>query len=134
EVKNHQFDILIINPEILMPSSEAVALLEDMKFALLILHIVFDEGHYISEWGKFRKDYTCLGGLHSMIQSAKNIPFYVASATLPKSIIKEMSMVLQLQKEHTKYIFSLNDCPEVSLLGQLLVYPANGYKDLEFLL
>ncbi|KAF9491385.1 hypothetical protein BDN71DRAFT_1398476 [Pleurotus eryngii] len=60
-VKNHHFDVLIINPKILMSSSEAVALLEDMKFTLLILHIVFNKGHCISEWGKFRKDYTHLG-------------------------------------------------------------------------
>ncbi|KAF4563156.1 hypothetical protein EYR40_007131 [Pleurotus pulmonarius] len=134
EIKNHRFDVLIINPEILMSSSEAAALLEDTKFASSILHIVFDEGHCISEWGKFRKDYTRLGGLRSTIRSAENIPFYVASATLPKSIIKEISTVLRLRKEHTEYILLSNDRPEVSLLVQPLVYPANGYKDLEFLL
>ncbi|KAF7421188.1 hypothetical protein PC9H_011708 [Pleurotus ostreatus] len=134
DVKNHRFDVLIINPEILMSSSEATALLEDEKFASSILHIVFDEGHCISEWGKFRKDYTRLGALRHTIQSIERIPLYVASATLPESILVSIANTLQLRDERTRYILQSNDRPEVALLVRMLVYPANGYKDLEFLL
>ncbi|KAF9496758.1 hypothetical protein BDN71DRAFT_1388725 [Pleurotus eryngii] len=133
-IKDQHYDVLITNPEILMGNKHVASLLANTKFASLILQVVFDEGHCISEWGKFRKCYTQLGILCNTIWSAKNIPFYVASATLPKSVLHEISQVLQLWKSSTKYILQSNDWPEVSLLVQPLVYPANSFKDLQFLL
>ncbi|KAF4579691.1 hypothetical protein EYR40_000127 [Pleurotus pulmonarius] len=134
EVKDRHYDVLITNPEILMGNEHVASLLADTKFASSILQVVFDEGHCISEWGKFRKGYTQLGILRNTIRSAENIPFYVASATLPKSVLHEISQVLRLRESSTEYILQSNDRPEVSLLVQPLVYPANSFKDLEFLL
>ncbi|KAF7431085.1 hypothetical protein PC9H_006803 [Pleurotus ostreatus] len=134
DIKTHHFDVVIINPEILMGSDEATVLLEDPKFASLILHIVFDEGHCISEWGRFRKDYSRLGALRHTIRSVEKIPFYVASATLPKSILADIASILRLRDDETRYILQSNDRPEVALLVRPLVYAANSYRDLEFLL
>ncbi|KAF9489805.1 hypothetical protein BDN71DRAFT_1401089, partial [Pleurotus eryngii] len=73
--------VLIINPEILMGSENASLVLLDTKFMSTILQVVFNKEHCISEWGKFRRDYTQLGILHYTIQSVEKIPFYVALAT-----------------------------------------------------
>jgi superfamily II DNA helicase RecQ len=41
-----------------------------------ILYFTFDEGHYVSQWNKFRKEYQHLGDLRYLIP--ETIPFYVA--------------------------------------------------------
>ncbi|KAF9501275.1 hypothetical protein BDN71DRAFT_1556789 [Pleurotus eryngii] len=91
EVKDQHYNVLIMNPKILMGNKHVVSLLANTKFVSSILQVVFDEGHCISEWGKFRKGYTQLDILCSTIWSAENIPFYVASATLLTLVLHEIS-------------------------------------------
>lgn len=117
-----------------MGSEGAKTLLANPKFASTILSVVFDEGHCISQWGKFRKDYTQLGMLRHTIQATHKIPFLVASATLPKTTISEISDVLRLRDSQTEYLLHSNDRLEVAQMVRTLVYPANSFKDLGFLL
>ncbi|KAF9498371.1 P-loop containing nucleoside triphosphate hydrolase protein [Pleurotus eryngii] len=132
EVEQGHYQVVIINPELLLGSAEAKALWRNSHFTAWILNIIFDEGHCISQWGKFRKEYSQLGSLRYLIPAA--IPFYVASATLPKSVLIDIANVLRLRPEQTEYIMRSNEQPEIALSVRSFVYPANTFKDLLFLL
>ena len=56
-----------------------------------------DEAHCINIWGgSFRPDYSELGILRGRIP--KNVPFLLASATLPEHILDDIRLKLQLPK------------------------------------
>jgi len=59
-----------------MESEEVEKLWKKPKFTSRILNFIFDKGHCISEWGKFRKKYLYVGSLCYLIPDT--IPFYVA--------------------------------------------------------
>lgn len=101
-------------------------------FTKKILNFIFDEGHCISQWGSFRKEYTNIGALRYLIP--ESIPFYVPSATLPPAVLLDIAEVLRLRKEKTEYIICSNDRPEIHLAVRGLAFPANSFKDLAFLI
>ncbi|KAF9495708.1 P-loop containing nucleoside triphosphate hydrolase protein [Pleurotus eryngii] len=109
EVEQGHYQVVIINPELLLGSAEVKALWRNSHFTAWILNIIFDEGH-------------------------SAIPFYVASATLPKSVLIDIANVLRLRPEQTEYIMRSNERPEIALSVRSFVYPANTFKDLLFLL
>ncbi|KAF8988677.1 P-loop containing nucleoside triphosphate hydrolase protein [Cyathus striatus] len=62
-----------------------------------LLNIIIDEGHCISQWASFRKQYLNLGALCYRIPT--HIPFYVPSATLPKAILKDVDLSFLIPKD-----------------------------------
>lgn len=124
--------MVVINPEILMLSEEIDKLWKKPKVTSRILNFIFDEGHCISQWGKFRKEYLHLGSLRYLIP--ETIPFYVASATLPSLVLLDVIDILRLRPDKTELILRSNDRPEIQLVIRGLRYPANSFKDLAFLI
>jgi superfamily II DNA helicase RecQ len=102
------------------------------KFTSKILNLIFDEGHCVSQWGTFHKEYLHLGSLQYLIP--ETILFYVASATLPTPVLLDVINILQLRPNMTEHIIRSNDHPEIYLIIQGLKFPANSFKDLAFLI
>jgi superfamily II DNA helicase RecQ len=132
EIEEGKYRVVVINPELLMSSEEVEKLWEKPKFTSRILNFIFDEGHCISQWGKFRKEYLHVGSLRYLIPDA--IPFYVASATLPASVLLDVVDILRLRSENIEHIIRSNDRPDIHLMVRGLVFPANSFKDLTFLI
>ena len=122
--------MVIINPELLM-GNEVTTLLTKPKVKKRILYFTFDEGHCISQWGKFRKEYLLMGDLRYLI--SENIPFYIASATLPPAVLHDVIDILRLRPGKTEQILCSNDRPDIHLMVRGLTFPANSFKDLAFL-
>jgi superfamily II DNA helicase RecQ len=97
-----------------------------------ILYFTFDEGHCVSQWSKFRKEYKHLGDLRYLIP--ETIPFYVASATLPPALLLNVVEILRLRPDKTEHIIRSNDRPDIRLMVRGLIFPASSFKDLEFLI
>lgn len=97
-----------------------------------ILNFIFDEGHCISQWGKFRKEYLQVGDLRYLIPD--KIPFYVASATLPPPVLQDVAEILKLRKNKTEHILYSNDRPDIRLMVRSLAFSAKSFNDLAFLI
>jgi len=123
---------MIVNPEILMGSGEVEKLWKTASFTKRILNFIFDEGHCISQWGTFRKEYLNLGQLCYLIP--EHILFYVALATLPLPILLDVVDILKIRLDQAEQILHSNDCPEISLLVRRLTFSAKSFQDLAFLI
>jgi superfamily II DNA helicase RecQ len=123
---------VVINPEILMLSDDIEKLWKKPRVTSRILNIIFDEGHCVSQWSTFPKEYLHLGSLRYLIP--ETIPFYVASATLPPSVLLDVINILRLRPNMTEHIIWSNDRPETYLAVQSLKYPTNSFRDLAFLI
>ena len=132
EIEHRKYNVVTINPEILMGNEHIEDLWKKPKFTNRILSFVFDEAHCISQWGDFRNEYRHVGALRWLIPS--HIPFYVPSATLPSLILKDIQEVLRLRENSTTYIKCSNDRPEIGLAVRQLAHPAKSFKDLDFLI
>ena len=126
--------MVIINPELLMGSDKVTMLLTKPKMKKRILYFTFDEGHCISQWGKFRKEYLLLGDLRYLLVISEDIPFYIASATLPPAVLLDIIDILRLRPGKTETILRSNDRPDIHLMVRGLTFPANSFKDLAFLI
>lgn len=115
-----------------MGSGEVDKLWKKTSFTKKILNFIFDEGHCISQWGTFRKEYLNLGELRYLIP--ERIAFYVASATLPLPILLDVVDILKIRLDQTEQILRSNDCPEISLLVRGLTFLAKSFQDLSFLI
>lgn len=115
-----------------MGNEELEKLWKKPKVTKRILNFIFDEGHCISQWGTFRKEYLHVGALRYLIPEC--IPFYVASATLPSPTLLDIADILKLRKGQTENIMCSNDRPEINLMVRGLAFPANSFRDLDFLI
>lgn len=100
-------------------------------FTSKILHFVFDEGHCISQWGEFRKEYLNIGGLRYLIP--ETIPFYVATATLPAPVLLDITEILRLRSDSTEHVIHSNNRPDVHLIVRGIKFGLDSYSDLAFL-
>ncbi|TFK71826.1 P-loop containing nucleoside triphosphate hydrolase protein, partial [Pluteus cervinus] len=127
-----KYNVVIMSPEILM-SKRMEAMWSKKAVVSRLSYFVFDEGHCVSQWSSFRKEYAQLGTLRALIP--KLVPFYVASATLPPSIFAEVVRLLQLRPApQTKVIAYSNDRPDIFLTVRGLRYPVKSFRDLDFLI
>ena len=65
---------------------------------------------------------------------SEDIPFYIASATLPPAVLLDVIEILCLRPGKTEKILRSNDRPEIRLMVRGLTFPANSFKDLAFLM
>lgn len=115
-----------------MGSGEVEKLWKTASFTKRILNFIFDEGHCISQWGTFRKEYLNLGQLCYLI--LERIPFYVALTTLPLPILLDVVDILKIRLDQAEQILRSNDRPEISLLVRGLTFSAKSFQDLAFLI
>ncbi len=101
-------------------------------FRSRILSIIWDEGHCVSAWSKFRKDYKEAGKLR--LSLGRHIPFYAASATFPNEVLTDVMSQLRMQRETTTFIERSNDRPNVYLSVRRIQYALDSFKDLDFLI
>ncbi|XP_006457029.1 hypothetical protein AGABI2DRAFT_79027 [Agaricus bisporus var. bisporus H97] len=132
EIERGNYDAIITNPEMLVGNKAVRELFRTQRVASTLLCFVLDEGHCVSQWASFRQHYKNLGDLHYTIPG--NIPFYIASATLPSNMLDEIIDTLNLKEAAPTKILYSNDRPEISLSVKVMVNKANSYHDLDFLI
>ena len=132
DIEDGKYNVVIINPELLMGSREVETLWRKPKVTKRLLNFIFDQGHCITQWGKFRDEYRLVGLLRYLIP--ETIPFYAASATFHQSVLQDVSEVLHLRHGKTEHIIQSNDQPEIGLMARSLVFPAKSFRDLAFLI
>lgn len=132
DIEEGKYRIVTINPEILMNNPNVDKLWKKPQFTKKILNFIFDEGHCISQWGAFWKEYLQIGALCYLIP--ESIPFYIPLATLPPIVLSDIVDILRLRPNKTEYIIRSNDRPEINLVVRSLNFPANSFKDLAFLI
>ncbi|KAF8057359.1 P-loop containing nucleoside triphosphate hydrolase protein [Lyophyllum atratum] len=126
-----KYRVVTINPEVLMDNDEIAKLWHKPSVTKHILYITFDEGHCVSTWNTFRNQYKHVGDLRYLI--SEDIPFYVASATLPPAILLDVAEILRLRSGKTEHIIRSNDRPEISIMVRGLNFTVSSFKDLDFL-
>ncbi|KAJ8515415.1 hypothetical protein ONZ45_g7145 [Pleurotus djamor] len=95
EIEDGRYEVVIISPELMIGCGELRKLWQTPKFTSKILNIIIDEGHCVS-----------------------HILFYVASATLPTTLLAEIKTILGLRSLKTKEFLYSNDRPEIALFGR----------------
>lgn len=63
-----------------------------------------------------------------------NIPFYVASATLPPHVLRDVTAILRLRPHNTERIITSNDRPNIHLVVRKMEHAISSYHDLAFLI
>ncbi|KXN89754.1 ATP-dependent DNA helicase Q-like 3 [Leucoagaricus sp. SymC.cos] len=131
-VEKEEYGVIISNPEILVGKEAVRELLGKPSVASSILEVVLDEGHTVDQWADFRLQFRHIGDLRYTIPG--DIPFYLASATLPPDVLQNVNEVLNLREDNTKYPLYSNDRPDINLMVRPLAAPANSFEDLGFLI
>ncbi|KAF5361050.1 hypothetical protein D9756_004492 [Leucocoprinus leucothites] len=132
EVEAGKYNVMVTNPEMPVCNKAVQELFWKPAVAKTLFHFVLDEGHCVNQWANFQQHYRNLGDLHYTVPG--DIPFYVASATLPQDILENICEMLNLHEETTEFILYLNDHPDIGLMVQPIVNPVSSYQDLNFLI
>ena len=89
------FRQVIVSPEIATSAEFHRAVTSKIMFTDRLRVVNIDEAHCINIWGgSFRPDYADLGILRGRIP--KNVPFLLASATLPDHVLDDIRLKLRL--------------------------------------
>lgn len=124
--------MVLINPEILLQRDGLCKnlLLSNKGFLSKVFNIVFDEGHCISQWGStFRPEYKLVGILRFI---APRIPFYITSATIPRSMLLDIKETLHIPSRSLLFQRS-NDRHNIAFCVTKMRYPISSFEDLAFL-
>ncbi|KAF5338863.1 hypothetical protein D9758_015559 [Tetrapyrgos nigripes] len=135
DIASAKYNVVVISPE-LLNEDLCQTLIKNPKFAAKIMYFVFDEAHCISQWGKtFRDQYLHVGIIrHLLPRTAKTIPFHIASATLPKTILDDVVDLLLLRPKSTEHVTMSNDRPNIDVVVRQMEHPIDTYQDLSFLI
>ncbi|KAJ7803225.1 P-loop containing nucleoside triphosphate hydrolase protein [Mycena olivaceomarginata] len=127
-----KFRQVIVSPEIATSSAFHKAALSKPQFTSKLRCVGIDEAHCVSLWvGSFRPDYADLGLLRARVPS--NVPFVVASATLPKHVLDDVRLKLGLSKDPAR-ISLTNARPNIALSVRTMQFPEESRADLRFLI
>lgn len=127
-----KYRVITISPE-LLNDRQCSDLWNITKFTDSLQYFVYDEGHCISQWGStFRNDYLHVGNIRHLLP--RRIPVYVASATLPPPVLRDVSNILRLHPDRTQNIIRSNDRPNIHLVVREMKHAIGSYKDLSFLI
>ncbi len=97
-----------------------------------VISVIFDEGHCISTWGRFREEYLESARLRHLF--CRPVNFYIPSATLPGHILDDVIDILQISRTKLELIHRSNDRPNVYLSVRKIRHPMSSFRDLEFLI
>lgn len=121
-----------MSPEIAKSRSFYKAVLSKDEFSSVLRAVCIDEAHCISIWGgSFRPDYADLGILRGRI--SQNVPFVIASATIPEHILDDVRRKLRLSKD-AKMVKMTNARPNVALSCRTMRHSDESKADLRFLI
>ncbi|KIJ35148.1 hypothetical protein M422DRAFT_181151 [Sphaerobolus stellatus SS14] len=131
KIKAGKYRLIVVSPEILAKNKGFEELWKHTTFKQRLRRINFDEDHCISQWGgSFRPDYGSLYSLRFVVP--KSVQFYVASATLPDEVLKDVWNKLHL-KYDTQIIRRTNDRWNCSLVVRPMQHAIRSFHDLDFL-
>lgn len=108
------------------------ALWKNEAFTSRIISIVWDEAHCISYWGDFRPEYKDAKRLRYLLP--RHIPFYLASATLPPLVHRDVMDTLQINPSRHITIHLSNDRSNIAISVRKMQFAISSYEDLLFLL
>lgn len=132
DIVSGKFQVILISPEIAKSNTFRTSVLSKPGFNSCIRVVCVDEAHCISLWGgSFRPDYAQLALIRSRFP--RNVPFLVASATLPEHILDDIRVKLQLPID-IKMIQVSNTRPNVALSCRRMHHPDDTKADLRFLI
>src|SRR5260370_15419213 len=95
-----------------------------------INHIIVDEAHCISQWGRdFQSPYKDLSHLHVVLGE---VPWYLMSAMLHSQVLQDALCIIGLSQNIAIYHHS-NDRPNIHLCVRKMIHPITSCFDLEFL-
>src|SRR5258707_11034574 len=103
----------------------------DLKKKKKITHIIVDEAHCVSQWGRdFRVSYLSLTCLHAVLSDT--VPWYLTSAMLHKYVLHDSLWIIGLPLDTPTYHHS-NDQPNIHLCVCPMKYSIQSCHDLAFL-
>ncbi|KAG6914066.1 hypothetical protein DXG01_002688 [Tephrocybe rancida] len=127
-----KFRQIILSPEIALSDSLRKSILSKESFNSKLRAVCIDEAHCMSLWGgSFRPDYAGLGKLRGRFP--KNVPFVVASATLPEHVLDDIKRQLSLDTS-VKVVSVSNARPNVALSVREMQHSEDSKADLRFLI
>jgi len=115
KIKVGKYNIIILNPELLMGNHHIEEWWKKPQFTKQILNIIFDEAHCIQQWGSFWNEYWHVGKLCYLISEA--ISFYITLATLHPAIHHDIIDTLCLLSDKMEMITQSTDCPNLHIMG-----------------
>jgi superfamily II DNA helicase RecQ len=108
-----KFRQIVVSPKIAIYAAFRTAVLSKREFSDKLRAVCIDEAHCISLWGgSFRTDYANLGVLRGRFPS--NVPFIIASATLPDHILDDIRGKHKLS-QNAKMVRVSNARPNIAL-------------------
>jgi superfamily II DNA helicase RecQ len=123
-----KFRQIVISPEIAISAAFRTAVLSKREFSDKLQAVCIDEAHCISLWGgSFRTDYANLGVLRGRFPS--NVPFIIASATLPDHILNDIRGKLKLSR-NAKMVRVSNAHPNIALSVRAMKFDNYSMADL----
>jgi superfamily II DNA helicase RecQ len=132
DIVDGNFRQVIVSPEIVTSSEFHRAVTSKVMFTDRLRVVNIDEAHCINIWGgSFRPDYSELGILRGRIP--KNVPFLLASATLPEHVLDDIRLKLRLPKD-VKMVRVTNARPNVALSVRAMQKKEKSMGDLRFLI
>ncbi|KAF5332724.1 hypothetical protein D9611_005316 [Ephemerocybe angulata] len=127
-----KFQQVLVSPEISVSKEFSQEVLSKPQFTSHLRAVCIDEAHCINVWGgDFRPDYAALGTLRGRLP--RNVPFLVASATLPDHVLDDIRATLELRGNLVRVAVT-NDRPNVALSVRTMKYSDESKGDLRFLL
>lgn len=132
-IADGRYRAIIVSPEQMMKDGGGFeALWKNEAFTSRIISIVWDEAHCISYWGEFRPEYKDAKRLRYLLP--RHIPFYLASATLPPLVLRDVMDTLQINPSRHIMIHHSNDRSNIAISVRKMQFAASSYEDLLFLL
>ena len=106
-------------------------LLRKTKFSSQLIAIIIDEVHCLKLWSSFRNDYQDLGRLRFILPD--RVHFALVSATLPRPVLAPVLTHLGITSSELYALRLSNDRSNIALVVRKMQYPANSFRDLDFL-
>ena len=123
---------MLVSPEIAISGEFQKTVLSKDPFIRNLRVVNIDEAHCMNVWGgSFRPDYAALGLLRGRFPG--NVPFLVASATLPEHVLDDICGKLKLARD-VEMIQLTNARPNVALSVRVMEHSEDSKGDLRFLI
>ncbi|KAG2145407.1 P-loop containing nucleoside triphosphate hydrolase protein [Suillus bovinus] len=132
DIAKLKYQVITVSPERVLGDAWFKNLWNSKRFTDALFNVTFDEGHCISEWGKyFRPLYSELGNLRWFLPD--HVSFHTASATMPPHILHDIQSKLHIRSYNTTKIMCSNDHPNIHLMVEEMKYSRSSMHDLTWI-